>query len=349
MTYSIDTAYAQTFLLNLLNTPSPTGNTETAIELVETAFKQLGLSTRRTAKGALVATFPGKATQPARAVTAHVDTLGGMVKEIKPNGRLGLSPIGGYYPGSVLGEYCTVETITGKCFSGTALLEKQSVHIHKAEEIHNALQKITNLEIRLDERVSSKTETEALGIQVGDFISWDTRTQATPGGFIKSRHLDDKAGVAIMLATAQAMARQNLIPAQTTHFYVSTYEEVGHGGASGFPAGVTELVVIDMGVVGQGQTGDEYSVSICAQDSSGPYDLKLRRQLVALAEAAQIPYHLDLYVNYGSDGSAALRAGYDVRVALIGPGVDSSHAYERTHMEAVKNSARLLMEFLLKD
>lgn len=349
MASTIDLEYTKSFLVRLLNTPSPTGNTEAAIKLTQAAFDEMGLTTRQTTKGALIATMPGKTDSPARAITAHADTLGGMVKEIKSNGRLLISSLGGYYPGSVTGEYCTVETATGKPISGTVLLEKQSVHIHKVDQLHEAAQKLSGLEIRLDARTTSKEETEALGVQVGDFISWDTRTQVTANGFIKSRHLDDKAGVAVMLATVQAMVTAKIIPSQTVHFFVSTYEEVGHGGAARIAPNVEELIVIDMGVVGEGQTGDEFSVSICAKDGGGPYDLKIRRKLVALAQTANIPHNLDIYVNYGSDGTAALRAGNDVRVGLIGPGVDSSHAYERTHMDAIRHSAHLLLEYLKTD
>jgi len=346
MPFEIDLPHLQTVLLNLLNTPSPTGNTEAAIALVEAEFAALGLATRRTVKGALVATMPGIQPSPARAVTAHVDTLGGMVKEIKDDGRLLVSSLGGYYPGSIVGEYCIIETAGGRRYSGTVLLEKQSVHIHPMRDVHETAEKLTTVEVRVDARTASREETEALGIQVGDFISWDPRAQLTDTGFIKSRHLDDKAGVVSMLAAARAMTRHDIRPARTTHFYISTYEEVGHGAAAGIPPEVEELLVVDMGVVGEGQAGDEFGVSICAKDSSGPYDLRMRRKLVSLAEEAGIPYHLDVYVRYGSDGSAALQAGADVRVGLIGPGVDSSHAYERTHQDALLHTARLIVEYL---
>ncbi len=346
MVSPIDMEYTKTFLLKLLNTPSPTGNTDAAISLLETEFLDLGLQSKRTTKGALLVTLPGKKPNFSRAVTAHVDTLGGMVKEVKENGRLLISNLGGYYPGSISGVYCTVETAAGEKISGTALLTRQSVHIHSMSDVHDTAQKLHTLEVRLDARTRSRVETEALGIQVGDFISWDPRAEITDTGFIKSRHLDDKAGVAVMLAAARAMTQKKITPRYTTYFYFSAYEEVGHGGAAGIPADVEELLAIDMGVVGAGQAGDEFSVSICAKDGGGPYDLKMRRRLVALAKSAKIPYKVDIYVNYSSDGTAAWRAGHPARVALIGPGVDSSHAYERTHQEAILNTARLLLEYL---
>ena len=349
MTPAIRPEYLKQHLLKLLNTPSPTGNTEKAIDLVGAEFANLGLPTQRTAKGALIATLSGASTRPAKALSAHVDTLGGMVKEIKSNGRLVISSLGGYYPGSIVGEYCRVETVQGKTYSGTVLLNKQSVHIHRIGQMHDGADDFANLEVRLDAQTASKEETEALGIQVGDFISWDPRPQITETGFIKSRHLDDKACVAIFLAVAEAFQREAVTPAQTTYFYISPYEEVGHGASSGIPDDVGELVVADIGIVGEGQNSDEYGVSICPKDGGGPYDLKLRRKLVSLAEAAGIPYNLDIFIHYSSDGTAAWRAGATFRVGLIGPGVDASHAYERTHEESLINTARLIIEFMGED
>jgi len=337
------------FLLRLLNTPSPTGNTEAAVTVVEETCQQLNMQTYRTVKGGLVAELPGDVVVDKaipRTVATHVDTLGAMVKEIKKNGRLKLTPLGRYLPSSVVGEYCTVETARGEAIPGTVLLSKQSVHIHSRDDIHSLGDSMDNLEVRLDERTTSKEETEVLGIAVGDFVAWEPRAEYTETGFIKSRHLDNKAGIAAALGAAEMILRGNLKPVQPSYLYFSTYEEVGHGGA-GIPANTQELLVVDMGAVGEGQTSNEFGVSIAVKDASGPYDLRLRRRLVELAQAADIPYNLDVYVNYSSDGSVALRAGFDVRVGLIGPGVDSSHAYERTHIDAIVNSARLIAEYLL--
>ncbi len=346
MSPTIDLAYLNIFLLQLLNTPSPTGNTDRAIELVTGEFANLEISTQRTPKGALLATLRGVTAKPARALSAHVDTLGGIVKEIKSNGRLVISNLGGYYAGSIVGEYCTVETAAEETFTGTVLQNKQSVHIHNRDEIHGSAKTLSCLEVRLDALTTSKAETEDLGIQIGDFISWDPRAQITETGFIKSRHLDDKASVATFLAAAEAFKRADITPDRTTHFYISTYEEVGHGGASGIPDDIEELLVVDIGIVGEGQASDEFGVSICPKDGGGPYDLQLRRKLVSLAEAAQIAYNLDLFINYSSDGTAAWRAGASCRVGLIGPGVDGSHTYERTHQEALLSTAQLIVEYI---
>ncbi len=343
-----DSKYMADFLIKLLKTASPTGNTDAAISLIDAACRQLGLKTYRTVKGALVANLPGASPEkgPAKTVTGHVDTLGAMVKEIKANGRLKLSALGGYLPATVAGEYCIVETASGETISGTVLLNKQSVHVHSRDEVAKLGASINHLEVRLDARTQSRDETVALGIAVGDFVAWDPRTKYTDAGFVKSRHLDDKAGVAAMIGAVELMKRAGVPPLQPAYLYFSTYEEVGHGGAAGIPENTEEMLVVDMGAVGEGQASDEFGVSICVKDRSGPYDLHLRRRLVQLAEAANIPYNLDVYVNYNSDGSAALYAGVNVRVGLIGPGVDSSHAYERTHIESVANSARLIAEYL---
>lgn len=343
-----DADFMINFLLRLLKTPSPTGNTDVAIAVIEEACRKLNLPTHRTFKGGLVAVlsgeFPTDNAAP-RTVATHVDTLGAMVKEIKRNGRLKLTPLGGYLPSSVVGEYCTVEAASGKAIPGTVLLNKQSVHIHSRDDIHSLGNSMDNLEVRLDERTISKTETQALGVAIGDFVSWDPRAEYFESGFIKSRHLDNKAGIAAALGAAEMILRENIKLTQPAYLYFSTYEEVGHGG-TGIPTDTQELLVVDMGAVGEGQSSDEFGVSIAVKDASGPYDLQMRRQLVELARAADIPYNLDVYVNYTSDGSVALRAGFDVRVGLIGPGVDASHAYERTHTDAIINSARLVAEYL---
>jgi putative aminopeptidase FrvX len=239
-----------------------------------------------------------------------------------------------------------VEAADGHTYTGTVLAHKTAVHAYGRKEVEGA-HTDKEIEVRLDERTTSADDTRALGIGVGDFVSFDPRTTVTGSAYVKSRHLDDKAGVAIMVAVAKALVDAGLQPAQTTYFYVSPYEEVGHGAASGIPAAVKELLVVDMGVLGDGQNSDEYTVSICAKDSSGPYDLAFRRKLVDLCQENDIPYKVDVYPYYGSDGSAALRAGADLVVGLIGPGVDASHAYERTHRDSLLHTARLAATYLV--
>ncbi len=347
MSLTVDMDYLIKNLIELLQTPSPTGDTGAAIDVAARAFDALGLPGQRTNKGALVVRMEGQSNSRPRALSGHVDTLGAMVKEVKSDGRLKLTRLGGYLWQTVEGEYCLVHTAGGKIYTGTVLAHKTAIHTYGQEGIAGSKHSDDDVEVRLDARTTCREETSALGIEVGDFVSFDPRAQITDTGFVKSRHLDDKAGVAIMLAAAQALLDAGLKPAQTTYFYISPYEEVGHGASSGIPEEVKELLVVDMGALGDGQNSDEYTVSICVKDSSGPYDLGMRRRLVALCQAHEIPFKVDIYPQYGSDGSAALRAGADLVVGLIGPGVDASHAFERTHKESLLHTARLVVEYLL--
>ncbi len=341
----IDVEYIARQTVELCQIPSPTGFAHAAIDYMEREFSRLGVETRRTKKGALLATLPGADTQNPRTLSAHVDTLGAMVKELKSNGRLKLTRIGGYSGNTIEGEYVLVHTHDGRAISGTVLVTKASTHVH-GQEHYKQERDEENLEVRLDERVHSRADVEALGIQVGDFISLDPRTQYTQSGFIKSRHLDDKACAAILLGLAKLIREENVKLAATTHFFISNYEEVGHGAAMGFPPETAEMIALDMAVVGNGQTGDEYSVTICAKDSSGPYDYELTRRLQYLASDQGIPYKVDIYPYYGSDASAALRAGGQFKTALVGPGIDASHSYERCHVDSLERTAWLMLEYL---
>jgi putative aminopeptidase FrvX len=341
----IDLDRMQSFLIGLLNTPSPTGFTDQALDYIERGLADLPVATARTRKGALVATWPGRAESAPRALSAHVDTLGAMVKEVKDNGRLRLSRIGGFAWNTVEGEGVSIFTAFGHVVRGTILITKASSHVYGAET-GQIKREDESMEVRLDERTTSAPETRALGIQVGDFVTFDPRVETGPAGFIRSRHLDDKASVAAIFGAAWALQAAGCQPAQRATLHFSHYEEVGHGAATGFPPDLAELVSVDMAAIGPGQESDEFNVTICTKDSGGPYDLALRRRLIGLAEAAGIPYKLDIYPFYGSDGEAYWRAGGDVRVALVGPGVEASHSYERTHADALVRTAQLLAEYL---
>ncbi|MGD8192026.1 M42 family metallopeptidase [Brevibacillus ginsengisoli] len=329
----------------LANTPSPSGNTGKVMGWVEEELDKLGVSYKRTNKGAVLATIPGINQEKHRLLTAHVDTLGAMVKEIKANGRLKLALIGGFMWNAIEGEYCQIETGNGRIYTGTILTTKASVHVYGREG--EKMERTENvMEVRLDEKVTNKAETLALGIRVGDFVSFDPRVTVTESGFIKSRHLDDKASVAILLGIMKQIGESNIQLPFTTHFLISNNEEIGYGGNSSVPTETVEYVAVDMGAIGDGQTTDEYCVSICAKDSSGPYHYGLRKHFVALAEENRLNYQVDIYPFYGSDASAALRAGYDVAHGLIGPGIDASHSHERTHKDAFENTAKLVMAYL---
>lgn len=345
---AVDGRYMQEKTADLCRIPSPTGYTADAVAYVEGQLAQLGIEFQRTVKGALVATLPGSidSATGGRVLSAHVDTLGAMVKEIKKNGRLRLTLIGGYDWSTIEGEYCTVHTAAGGTVTGTILTTKSSYHIY-GKALTDLKRDEHTIEVRLDERVSSPADVRALGIEVGDFVSLDPRTTITPNGYIKSRHLDDKACVAILLGVAKALLDANLTPAAPSYLYVSTYEEVGHGTSAGLPDGVEEVIAIDMAAVGEGQTSDEFATTVCVKDSTGPYDYALSRCLIDLAHAHAIDCRTDIYNYYGSDVSQALRAGYDIRGALVGPGVDASHSFERLHQTSLEETARLLVAYLL--
>jgi putative aminopeptidase FrvX len=342
----IDTNFLIDFLTRLLNTPSPTGFAEQAIALTEetlAAFPELTL--RRNRKGALLAEWGGDAETAPRALTAHADTLGAMVKEIKGNGRLKMTQIGGYPWNAVEGEGVTVFASRGKPVRGSILLSKASSHVY-GRQVSESKRDEETLEIRLDARTQNAEETKALGIQVGDFVSLDPRVEVV-NGFVRSRHLDDKACVACVVAAVKAMHDAGLKPTQRTHLHISNYEEVGHGASTGFPADLAELVAVDMAAVGDGQTSDEFHTTLCVKDSGGPYHYELSQKMRRLAEENGIDYKVDIYPYYGSDGEAFWRAGGDVAVALIGPGVDASHNYERTHTEALVDTTRWILAYLL--
>jgi len=343
----IDTEYITEFLVGLLNTPSPTGDTDKAIAYCESAMQALGLETRRTRKGALLATLAGQSDAEPRAVTAHVDTLGAMVKEIKPNGRLALTQIGGYAWNAIEGEGVTIATEGQGTYRGSVQLTKASSHVHGGA-VNETKREAGTLEVRIDARTVNAAETKALGIAVGDFVYLDPRVEVV-NGFIRSRHLDDKACVACVLAAVKALLESNEKPAQTTTIFISNYEEVGHGAAGGFPLDVTQLLTVDMAAIGDGQNSDEFHCTLCVKDSGGPYSIDFNRRLRRLAQESGVDLKTDIYPYYGSDGEALWRAGADVQVALIGPGVDASHSYERTHLDALVDTARLIGYYLLSD
>jgi putative aminopeptidase FrvX len=344
---TIDADYLADFLLGLLNTPSPTGDAEAGIAYTERALRELGLETQRTVKGALVTTLQGKSQSEPRGVTAHVDTLGAMVKEIKGNGRLTLSQIGGYAWNMIEGEGVTISTEGQGTYRGSVQLTKASSHVHGGA-VNETKREASTLEVRIDARTSSAAETRALGIAVGDFVYLDPRVE-TVNGFIRSRHLDDKACVACVLAAVKAFQEAGETPAQRTTLHFSNYEEVGHGAAGGFPADLVELLTVDMAAIGDGQASDEFHCTLCVKDSGGPYHREMSRKLRHLAMEKGLTLRTDIYPYYGSDGEALWRAGADVRVALIGPGVDASHGYERTHIEALVDTAKLIGYYLLSE
>lgn len=342
----IDTAYLIDFLTQLLNIPSPTGLAEPAIAFTERALGAFPeLKVVRNRKGALLVEWPGVSESDPRALTAHADTLGAMVKDIKTNGRLKLTQIGGYSWNTIEGEGVTVFTAGGETIRGSVLLSMASTHVY-GRQVSETKRDEDTIEVRLDAQVSNADETRKLGIEVGDYVAFDPRVEVT-NGFVRSRHLDDKACVACILAAVKAITDAGLKPKQRTHLLISNYEEVGHGAATGFPDDLAELVAVDMAAVGSGQTSDEFHATLCVKDSGGPYHHGLSQRLRHLAEQHTIPYKVDIYPYYGSDGEAYWRAGGNVAVALIGPGVDASHSYERTHTDALVATTNWILAYLL--
>lgn len=326
-------------LEEILRIPSPTGFTVEIISYLEKLFKKEGLTVHRTNKGSLLVTF---GSNPELVISGHVDTLGAMVKHIKCNGTLEITQLGGYPLNSFEGEYVSIRNSEGRVFRGTFLLNNPADHVNK--NVRTEKRELNTMSIRLDELVSSDTDIKALGIDAGDFIYYDVRFEHTESGFIKSRFLDDKACVAIMIELIKELKAGSFN--KKVGFYFSNYEEVGHGACVGIPDSVQELLVLDMAVIGDGCTGKEDAVSICVKDSSGPYDFFVSQKLKNIAKQNSLNYVVDIYPYYGSDGSAALASGHDVRVGLIGPGVSASHGVERTHIKGIEETYKLTKTYI---
>ncbi len=346
LTIDMDTTLA--FLVKLLNIPSPTGYHPEAMAFVHeqlATLEMLELWTLR--KGALMGKLKGQSSARPIGLTAHTDTLGLIVREIKADGQLKVLRLGGLLYAGAENEGVTVRTRDGQRLRGTFVPVNTSVHVNR--DIATTDRTPDTMEVRLDARTSSRAETEALGVSVGDFVFLDPRVEQTETGFIKSRFLDDKAGVAAIYGALKAIKAAGVTPPQDVYLQVANYEEVGHGGAAGFPDGLYELLSVDMGAIGEGQNSDEYSVSICAADGGGPYHFDMVNKLRDLADAHDIPHKMDLYIYYASDGTAFWRAGNDARVGLAGPGIAASHSYERTHQDSIQHSAHLLARYMLAD
>lgn len=334
------------YITKLTSIASPTGYTNEIMNYLKEETEKLGYEPIITNKGSLMVNVNGENDERQRIVTAHVDTLGAIVRAIKPSGRIKIDLVGGFTYNSIEGENCIIHcNKNGKKFSGTILMHQISVHVYK--DASSASRNQDNIEIRLDEKVKNAEDTKNLGIQVGDFISFDPRTEITKSGFLKSRHLDDKVSAGILLNQLRKIKEDHIKLPNTTSFYFSNNEEIGYGANSNISTKTVEYLALDMGAMGDDQQTDEYSVSICVKDSSGPYNFDLKNHLVNLCEENNIDYRLDIYPRYGSDASAAMRAGHDVKHALFGAGIESSHAYERTHVDSIEATEKLV-EFYIK-
>lgn len=337
-----DLDYAVKQAMNLLSIPSPTGFTRQAADYLARELESLGYQPKRTVKGAVWCELGGEGHP--MLLAAHTDTLGAMVRSIKSNGRLRFTHIGGWPDTTVETENCLVHTRDGRTYSGTAQHVNASVHVFRG--MGDQPRNDETVEIVLDEMVKTADDVRALGIDVGCYISWDPRTVLTSSGYLKSRHLDDKASCGVLLSLARAIREGRVKPSRKVYVFFSVYEEVGHG-ASWLPAGdLEELLIVDMGCVGDDLQCDETMVSICCKDSGGPYNYDMTSKLIRLAQENKLDYAADIYPSYGSDAGAALSAGADIRHALIGQGVFASHGYERTHVKGIDNTLKLVCAYV---
>ena len=337
-----DFAWEQTAALLAID--SPTGYTRRAAEWVKEAFEKLGFPAHITTKGGVIADLGGKNTDDGIMLAAHTDTLGAMVATVKGNGRLKLTSLGGMNPNNAETENVRVYTRDGRVIEGTCQLANASIHVNGG--YNDTKRSWDTVEIVLDEDVKSAADARALGIEVGDIVCFDPRTRRTASGYLKSRFLDDKLSVGILLGFAKYLADNKIVPERRVWVHVTVYEEVGHGGSGSVPEGITEAISVDMGCVGDGLQCTEKQVSICAKDSGGPYSYEVVGKLIAAAKATGADYAVDVYPFYGSDVEATLRTGVDIRHGLIGSGVYASHGYERSHIEGVLNTLKVLCGYL---
>lgn len=344
--HTIDKEYLLAFADKLLHIDSPSGYTMNAIQYMEEEAARLGYFCSRNAKGNLLIQVEGRDKEHTLALSSHCDTLGLMVRSIKENGYLSVTPIGSPTLPTLDSEYCRIITRNQKVYTGTILCTSAAKHVHP--EAGSLPRTAETLEVRIDEMVKTKEDVLKLGISNGDYIAIDPKTVITDSGFIKSRFLDDKISCACLFTTLHYMKEHQITPKHNLLFIFSTYEEVGHG-AAWLPQEVDAMLAVDMGCIGLDLSCTEYDVSICAKDSSGPYDYIMTSKLIELAKKHSLNYAVDIYPMYGSDVSAALKGGNNIRGALIGPGVHASHGMERTHIKALQNTVQLLLTYIIEE
>lgn len=334
--------YMTSQLEALLGIDSPSGYTAAVQCYLASELRALGYEPEVLHKGGVICNLGGEGDPIMLA--AHVDTLGAIVSTIKPSGKLAVSRIGGLNANNVETENVRVITRFNGIFEGTFQVPNASVHVNAKVNEPRSFE--SNLEIVLDEHVTSADDVRALGISVGDFVALDPRFRITPSGYIKSRFLDDKASAAVLLAYAKLLRDEERTPARNTWLNFTVHEEIGHGGAAGIPDCIREMISVDMGCVGEGVTCTERQTSICAKDSGGPYNYDVTTNLIKTAREHGIDYAVDIYNFYGSDVEVTLRAGYDIVHGLIGQGVYASHGYERTHVDGMANTFDLLLHYI---
>ena len=340
---NFDINYFKETANKVFNIDSPSGYSENINKLLIELLNQLGYKGKLTNKGNVYLKVEGNSKEKTVATSAHVDTLGLMVRSINSDGTLNVTRIGGPQVATLDGEYCKIQTRFGKIYTGTILSNSASSHVY---EDSDKQRKENNIVVRIDEKVNSAKETKELGIDNGDYIFIEPKFTVTESGFIKSRFIDDKASVCVILSVLKYLNDNKLKPAYDTYIYFVNHEEVGHGAAT-ICEDITEFVTVDMGCVGKDLAGNEYAVSIAAKDSGGPYDYELTTRLINMAKNNNVNYVIDIFPYYGSDVGAAYRSGRDLKGALIGQGVHASHGMERTHLDGIVNTMKLLTLYLL--
>lgn len=340
---AIDAQYLTDQLKALLKIPSPTGYTDTIVRHVAKELERLGLTVELTRRGAISALRQGSRRASARAIVSHLDTLGAQVKRLKENGRLELVPIGHWSARFAEGARATLFTDSGT-YRGTILPLKASGHTYN-DEIDTMPVGWDFVELRVDALGRDARELQALGIEIGDTVAIDPQPEFLDNGFIVSRHLDNKAGVAVMLAAIEAMERAGASTPVDMHWLFTIAEEVGVGAASILTPDVASMIAVDNGTSAPGQNSSEFGVTIAMADQTGPFDYHLTKKLVRLCQEEDIRYQKDIFRFYRSDSASAIEAGHDVRTALITFGVDASHGYERIHMHALRSLAELVTAY----
>jgi peptidase M42 family hydrolase len=344
----IDMEYVQDVLIHLLRTPSPTGRTDEVVQYIGELLMDLGMDLTVTRRGLLNATLPGRRTRPDRAIVVHADTIGCMVTRLKDNGRLEVTQLGTHSARFAEGAHVTIFTDADRTYTGTVLPLKSSGHQY-GDEVDTQGVGWPLVEVRVDEPADDATSLMALGIQVGDFVALDANPMLTSSGYVKSRHLDDKAGIAAALGAFKSLIDAKVAPLVSAHLLVTIAEEVGHGATHGLDTDVSEMIAVDNAVVAPGQQSREECANIAMLDSTGPFDYHFSRRLIALCDEHGIPHRRDTFRYYRSDAASAVEAGLEMRTAVVGFGVDSSHGHERTHLDGIKHVAELLSLYLQTD
>lgn len=343
---AIDTDYLLKKLVWLLGIYSPSGYTDPIVRAVCGELELLGVEYELTRRGAIRATLPGRSGSPDRAVVAHLDTLGAMVKELKDNGRIGLVPVGTW--SSRFAEGARVSIFTDdEIYRGQVLPLKASGHTYN-EAVDSQPVSWDNIEVRIDERSNNLHELVELGVRVGDFVGFDAGCETFPNGYIAARHLDDKAGVASILAAVKCLLDSKIELETDLHVLFTISEEVGSGASAVLHGDVAELISVDNGTSAPGQASLEYGVTIGMADSSGPFDFHLTHHLIHLCNRNRIQYARDIFRYYRCDSASAVEAGNDIRTALVAFGVDGSHGYERTNMNSLRCVAELLVAYAME-